>query len=237
MNGAVPVRGVEPRSTASETVVLPLNDTGACTARMRGRVCGAGRIHFFGNPAPSARDRGAGDGNRTRDRGLGGRCVATTLHPRAALLRSGRRESNPRSRSGAPVCRLQHFARKRSVPAARVELARHGFWDRCLFRLGYAGLGSDGGTRTLNLRGLSAAPLPNWATSPWRRAGDSNPQTPKGHPLSRRAPGADAGRTLLGPTPRSRTGTFRSSGGRADQLRQSGSCRYLRRDSNPQPPD
>lgn len=30
----------------------------------------------------------------------------------------------------------------------------------------------------------------------WRRAGESNPQARMGHPLSRRAPGTDAGRTL-----------------------------------------
>jgi hypothetical protein len=34
-----------------------------------------------------------------------------------SAARSGRRESNPRSRSGAPVCRRQHFAREERGPA------------------------------------------------------------------------------------------------------------------------
>jgi hypothetical protein len=121
---------------------------------------------------------------------------------------SGRRESNPRSRSGAPVCRHQHFARKHREQSG------------------------EQGSRTPRPRRATPCRRPDGHLAPmrtlqrWARSPASRTLT---CPVKSRVR-SPLRHGLRSPTPRSRTGTFRSSGGRADLLRQSG-MRGRRRDA------
>lgn len=95
--GAKPARGVEPRSAAYETAILPAERCGR-EASSRNRTC-APAI-----PGPCAaittmEARSTGPGTRTRSAWL----EATCAHPHTRPARCAWRESDPRHRHGKPA--------------------------------------------------------------------------------------------------------------------------------------